>query len=951
MPVTEVLRALGSWELQLSSEIPQSVWGVLQHYGHVAVHAGPIDIRVAGDSALSSARYVGVLRKKSHEEGFVIGGAGMALWLGDEDGKGWVIENPLAIVNKTLEQATRLILPPASSAILEGSYFALPGNPLFTNTFQWVTQREALNYLADTLGAEWKVLGTGHLHIGPVGSLFVTNPTTVIMRRGQGNDLTLHGFLGALATEQSIADFTTRVVLLASDENGSIATADADLSPGLNPYLDVHGASVHLTRLIGESSTDFTNAPARAQLQLNRFSGTTDALTLSTADYDVKGTVQVGDSLWVYDPEHDLVDNTQEIIFRGQRLNPLTLRLTEMTWPIINGMHVAFRDGAGVWTDLTPYVEWETGETTLVVGGFRRGLGDGSDGGGGLTPRPNPVPNTTIPNAPTWVTPFLQGTYQSAVNGDTKAQTQLQWNQPTNTDSTAITDGDYYEIRYRTSTTPLFPVTHAQLAVFTHAQLAANGGTFGQPIQYPVTEWQYTRVPFTELKVILYELTPAMPYEAEIRVVDNGTPANAGDWSVLTQWQSGQDSLAPSTPAAPSVAASLIAVQVTHFLGQASGGTFNLEKDLHHLEVHAAYEPTFAPSDATRLGRLLANANILIAQIPVVGTFQIAQTSPMYFKVIAVDEAGNKSQPSPTAVASATLIDNAHITDLSVSKLTAGTIIASFIHAGWLRIGAGSPGSGAGPAIELTPGSIQTISPSDGLVSRILSTTGQMEIFGSGGIQIKGSGGIQVLGGGNVEITDGAVIIYNASHQKIVELGECADGRHGLQVYKDSGTRVSRIGELESGGHGIEVIDEVTGALVKVSTLAFGTQAGNVAAFETLGNTGGAFTDIAGGTFGPQATVTIGNSGRAIVLISTGINSAGSGSQGAGYVISGATTRAASANRIVGLVSNTTFHPSESFCNAFLETGLNPGSTTFTMKYFSNGSTSFYDRNIMVIPY
>lgn len=696
MAVTEILRAVGSWSLNLSEDVPQSVWDSMGYYGHVAVHPGPVDVRVAGDSLLDSARYVGVLRQKNHDDsGFTVGGGGMALWLGDEDGKGWVIEDPLVITDKTLEQATRLILPPAASAILEGSYFALPGGPLFTNTFQWVTQREALNYLTDTLNADWKVLGSGLLHVGPESSLFVTTPKTLVMRRDQGTDLAMRAFPGILATDQSISDFTTRVVLLASDDSGSVATADADISPGLNGYKDVHGTTLNMTRLISESSTDFTNAPARAQLQLNRFSGTSDALTLSTADYDVKGNVQPGDYLWVWDPEHNLVDNTGEIIFQGRRINPIKLRLTEVTWPVVQGMHVAFRTATGSWLDLTPYVEWENGTTTLVVGGFSRKLGDGADGGGGgMSPRPSNPPNTTIPDAPVFDTPFLQGTYQSPNNGNTKAQTQLAWSQPANTDSSAIADGDYYEIRYRTSTTPLFPVTHAQMAVFTHAQLAANGGTFGQPIQYPITDWQYARVPFTELTVIIYELTPSMPYEAQIRAVDNGTPSNAGDWSSLTSWQAAVDTIGPATPAAPSVASSLIGVQITHFLGRADGGTFNLDMDLHHLEVYGLVTDNEPLTDAGRLGRVLANSGMIIGEIPVVGRFQVNSVIPLYYKVVAVDEAGNRSIPSPSAVSTATLIDNAHISDLTVAKVTAGTMTASWVMAGEFTTGLGYPRAG-----------------------------------------------------------------------------------------------------------------------------------------------------------------------------------------------------------------------------------------------------------------
>ena len=761
MAVTEILRAVGRWELQLTDDVPQQVWDGIRYYGHVAIHPGPVDVRVGGDSLLSSARYVGVLRQKNHVDGFSVSGGGMPLWLGDEDGKGWVIEDPLSIVSETLEDAVRLILPPAASAVLEGSYFALPGNPTITHTFQWVTQREALNYVSDTLGADWKMLGTGRLNVGPESSLFAVTPKALVVRRGAGADLTLRAFPGNLGTEQHVEDFTTRVVLLATDDNGSIATADADISPGLNPYKDIHGETVQMTRLVGESSTDFTNAPARAQLQLNRFTGTSDALTLSSNDYDVKGVTEVGDYVWVYDPEHQLLDGGVEVIFRGMRLNPMKLRLTEMTWPVVEGMHVAYRDGDGNWLDLTPYVRWERGQTSLVVGGFARRLGDGSDGGGGLTPRPNPQPNTTVPGAPTWVTPFLQGVYQSPVNGATKAQTQLQWSQPANTDTTAITDGDYYEIRYRTSTAPLFPVTHTQMSVFTHAQLNSNGGTFGQPIQYPVTEWQYARVPFTELKVILYELTPTMPYEAQIRVVDNGTPSNAGAWSTLTSWQAAEDTLGPATPAAPEVAASLIGVQVLHRLGRADGGTFNLDLDIHHFEVHGLFDPNETLGDNTRLGRMIANAAMVVAEVPVVQRFQINSIVPIYFKVIAVDEAGNKSLPSPHAVATALLIDDAHIANLTASKITAGTISANIINAGYIRMGAGTPGGGGGPYVELAPWGIEARNAAGDLTVLLDGSNGDVSLSGtinSKGLQIDASDA------GYLAVTDsGAVQRLHAS--------------------------------------------------------------------------------------------------------------------------------------------------------------------------------------------
>lgn len=769
MAVTEVLRALGSWGVTLSPEIPREVWDKITYFGHIAIHAGPVDVRVAGDSALTSARYVGVVRGISNDDTYRLSGPGLAMWLGDEDGKGPVIENLLTITTQTLENATRLIVPPASSALLEGTYFNMPGNPLFTGTFQWQTQREALNYLTDTLGAEWRVRGAGLLDVGPASSLFVTTPTTIVARKLTGRDMSLNGFPGALGTSRDVNDFTTRVVLLRDDGSGGTASASADILIGLNPYKDLHGATLRMTRLVSETTTDDTNAAARAQLQLNRFTSTRNALTLSTDAYDVKGDAAVGDYLWVHDPDLGITDPANEVRFRGAVLTPMKLRLTEMTWPIVAGMTVAYRNAVGGWYDLTPYLIPETGETTLVVGGFNKTLSDGSDGGGGV--RPQPQPNLTIPAAPTWITPFLQGTYQSALTGETKSQAQLTWTLPVNTDGSVVTDLDYYEVRYRSASTPLFPVTHAQMAVYTHAQLAANGGTFGQPIHYATGDWQYTRVPAGQLSAMVYELTPAMPYEAQVRAVDNAVPANAGAWSSLTSWQTLDDTIAPATPAAPEVAASLIAIQITHRLGRSDGGTFNLDRDLHHFEVHGSSAPTFTPvgdtvGTGTLLGRLTANWGMIVGQIPVVGKIQVSSVVPIYFKVIAVDNSGNKSTPSPYAVSTALLIDDAHISDLTVSKVTAGTISASWIMAGEIRTGLVYP----------------------------------LVIMDVDGVRAYDAAGVRTV---NIQASDGSVDIIGSlrsgASNKRIEINPPSQGVPEVWFYGTSGTRHAYINAIDNG--------------------------------------------------------------------------------------------------------------------------------------------------------
>lgn len=696
MAVTEVQRALGSWDVTLKPNTPRNVLDSLGYFGHVALTAGRDNPKVAGDSLLTSARYVGVLRGiTSADDSYVLSGAGMAFWLGDEDQKGSVIENLVTLTNSTFTNAVRTLLP-ASGAVTEGTLRSVSGT--YSGTHQFQSPRQAIDYVCSTMGASWRVNGNGTLDAGLDADLFVTNPTSAVIRKGAGVDMRMRALPGVASLAEDVQDFTTRVLLLAQGATTTTATGSADILPGLNSYKDVHGNSVKLTRLVTESQTGQGNATARAQLQLNRFTGRRDALTLNSMTHDIRGDVAVGDYIWVFDPDVGLVDLNNEVVFRGQRINPVKLQVYQLTWPVEQKMGVAYRDRAGVWTDLTDYVVWESGQTNITVGSYNRALTD-TGGSGSPTGFQNPAtgPNTTIPNTPVFTAPFTQAVYQSTSSGITRAQAALVWAQPTNSDGSAITDGDHYEIRYRTSSVPVYPSTWSQAAGKTWSQL----NTWDQPITFVAGPWQYTAVGWDNLQFLLQELTPGLPYEVQIRAVDNGTPANYSAWSASSTFQTNADTIAPATPAAPVVAASRIAIQVTHYLGAASGGTFNLAPDLHHLEIHAQYEPTFTPTDSTRLGKLLANNGMMLGQIPVVGTFPVESTAALYVKVIAVDEAGNKSGPSTAVQATAQLIDDAHISDLTVSKVTAGTITSDWI------VGARIKTADTGARVELNSAGLQ----------------------------------------------------------------------------------------------------------------------------------------------------------------------------------------------------------------------------------------------------
>ena len=684
MAVTESYRALGSWTLRLRPDTPQDVIDRIAYLGHVAISQTPVDARTAGDSLLSSARYVGVLRGiETSDDGHQLKGAGMALWLGDEEKKGSVIEDLVSLDNSTFTAAITALLP-ESGSIVAGTLHSVSGT--YTGTHQYQSPREAIDYVCQTMGAAWRVNGDGTLDAGLQEDLFVSDPQVAIIRRGRGTDMALRALHGATKLDSDVEDFTTRVLLLASGTGGSTATGSADINPALNPYKDVHGNPVAMTRLVSESSTDATNAPARAQLQLNRFSGSRTAMELSTAQHDFAGAnpydprqdLQVGDMVWVYDPESGLIDLNNEVIFHGQRLNAVLLQAVTITWPVTKGMGAGYRDRDGNWTDITSYIQWETGGTAVAVGGYDRSLTNG----GGESVGSRPIEDTSIPDVPVFLEDdFVLSVYQSPNSGITKARVRLAWTQPANTDGSTVIDGDFYEIRYRTSDNPLFPVTWAEASGFTWGELH----TWGEPIEFVQSDWHYLSVSWDSQVFDVQELTPGIAYDWQIRAVDNATPANYSQWSPITQIQTRGDTIAPATPAAPTVAASRIAIQITHELGLSSGGTYNLDPDLNHLQVHAQYEPTFTPDDTTLIGKVQANNGLMLGGIPVVATFPVESTEEIWVKVVAVDEAGNKSLASLAANVTALLVDDAHISDLTVSKVTAGTISADWLLAGSIK--------------------------------------------------------------------------------------------------------------------------------------------------------------------------------------------------------------------------------------------------------------------------
>jgi hypothetical protein len=93
-------------------------------------------------------------------------------------------------------------------------------------------------------------------------------------------------------------------------------------------------------------------------------------LTLSSRTYNVSRFIEPGDWAWVWDEQAGLSDQSNQVTYNGQLITPIKLRVYSVTFPIEQGVGVYVRrSGAtATYTDVSEWVEWETGDVRWEVG-------------------------------------------------------------------------------------------------------------------------------------------------------------------------------------------------------------------------------------------------------------------------------------------------------------------------------------------------------------------------------------------------------------------------------------------------------------------------------------------------------------------------------------------------------------------------------------------------------
>lgn len=371
---------VGAWKLALRVDTPRRVLDRLDPrvngFGQLVILPAPLPggpKSVSEANLLARARYAGVLRKQTSDTAFA--GCGLNVYMGDEDGKG-IYDASLSVASPYGFDKWAAALRP--SFLTAGITSTISG--VYNNTYTYKTRKTALADVCNRFEAEWRVNPNFTFDIGLQADLFLQTPKSVILPKGGGRELGVRGIPGDLQVARDVEDWARRVVMLsgagptATAADGSVADADVQ-------YRAPDGKALQWVKVFNAPST----VPAGSETPLAtveyfRNASARQEFTLSTEHYDIGADIRVGDMLYVYDESRGIRDLTSTVIFNGEVLRPEIIRCVGYSWPLSEGMGVYFRfpvdNNTDTWTfdyvDLTEFVIWEDGETTVEVGAIPR---------------------------------------------------------------------------------------------------------------------------------------------------------------------------------------------------------------------------------------------------------------------------------------------------------------------------------------------------------------------------------------------------------------------------------------------------------------------------------------------------------------------------------------------------------------------------------------------------
>lgn len=361
MTITERLMSVGSWDITLSRETPYAIRSAIVPFSHVVILPAAIPTALSDAQMLSSAIYTGVVRRPGPQ--FQIGGPGLAMWLGDEDGGGPILTSAVTNTAGSLTTWVSGLLPAQLTA------GTLTGAGTLTHSVQWMNRRTALDAVVRYFWqSEWRINPDFTFDVGTAANLYGSTPTVIASplpaTRDQGG---VAGLGATIDIGIDLDDYASAVTLIGQSQTAS--------SGGAGAYRDNTGSTFTWRRLIDAKQTPAGQESTAAAQYVTDLSAVRNEIRVATPDFAAIDLCPVGSTIYVWDPDLGLESTANTVLYQGQVLHPTTVRVVGATWPVQQGMGVWLRStasGSAVWTDLTDWVEWETGVTTFECGSTQR---------------------------------------------------------------------------------------------------------------------------------------------------------------------------------------------------------------------------------------------------------------------------------------------------------------------------------------------------------------------------------------------------------------------------------------------------------------------------------------------------------------------------------------------------------------------------------------------------
>ncbi len=740
--------ASGTFTVSLNATTtPNSIINSIDPWGQILIHSTRVDENtISNQDMIKNARYVGIVQNLEYDlDSFQVSGKGTSAYLGDTDSRGLVVAE--TATSGAVRSYTNASLSDALDRTTSTPYGVLrtgdnasqqairtktgsitnptTGTTTYTGDHYLESTYKAVKFICEHFDCEFYVDNEGYIYAGRPEELFAghnSDPTTIIIRQGEGEDPNIEGFVPAgITTGFGAEEYITKVELIPTGGTKEVSMAESTQSSVT--YKDLFGDTLKRIQVVKDSSATPANYQARADKALSEYNRLKKTVNVSLEGYDIAGSFNVGDKVFIYDPDVGFEDDSTkaalesrsiyQTTYQGSTINPEKIRVVGMSYPIQSGMGVYYRNGStSTITDITDYVVFETGDISLEIGDVGSTLSTDFSTSAAVIAAAT-VDEFTYPDQPTKPSngaagfDYSKGTYRDgagAVNGFIK----LDWTQPNNKNGTSILDGSHYLVQWRMV-----------------SDRDGNSILDDADVALTTSDYMSASVPWGTTNYVIEGLNIGFTYTVRLFAFD--LKNHSSDALTVAAIQVPRSSIAPNKPATPSgtygaLASGLLRGQITHKLAQVKDSdgnvigspiNYTLDRDISHLNVYGAtasfnltYDSTNKKvSDSDRdtyyLGMITCGNGNIDLNIPAVGTINLdalnlTSSDTVYYRITAVNISGRESEPTDVfnSGGSSPLIDSQHITTaaidtahigtaqvtdakivtLGVNKLTAGTI-------------------------------------------------------------------------------------------------------------------------------------------------------------------------------------------------------------------------------------------------------------------------------------